>query len=562
MTAAPEQKKYTSFSPAAGEGASRLFGIGEMAELTRTFDWSQTSIGPIDRWPEVLLNAVNTLLNSRHPMFLWWGEDLVQFYNDAYRPSLGVGKHPMALGQKGEDCWPEIWPIIFPQIEAVMTRGEATWHENQLVPIYRNGRLEDVYWTYGYSPVYTPAGEIGGTLVVCTETTDTILAKRLQQREMERLANLFEQAPAFFAVLSGPDYVFDMVNGPYVQLIGHRSVLGKSLREALPEAEEQGFLKLLDGVYRTGEAYVGRGIPIQLARLPDHPLELRYLDFVYQPKREPDGSVSGIIVLGVDVTDARRSEQILLQSEKLNAVGRLASSIAHEINNPLEAVTNLIYLAQSAAVNQETRHYLATAEIELRRVSAIANQTLRFHRQSTNPTPVTAAGLIDATLPLYQSRISNAHVKVERRDRARRPVTCLDGEIRQVLSNLIANAVDALSATERRLLIRSRDSTDWRTGRSGVTLTIADTGSGMSGDTISHVFEPFFTTKGNKGTGLGLWISLEIIDRHRGSLKVKSRQAAHGSGTVFTLFLPCEQPCNQELNKQSTRPARVIMASH
>jgi len=562
VTAAPEQKKYTSFSPAAGEGANRLFGIGEMAELTRTFDWSQTSIGPIDRWPEVLLNAVNTLLNSRHPMFLWWGEDLVQFYNDAYRPSLGVGKHPMALGQKGEDCWPEIWPIIFPQIEAVMTRGEATWHENQLVPIYRNGRLEDVYWTYGYSPVYTPAGEIGGTLVVCTETTDTILAKRLQQREMERLANLFEQAPAFFAVLSGPDYVFDMVNGPYVQLIGHRSVLGKSLREAVPEAEEQGFLKLLDGVYRTGEAYVGRGIPIQLARLPDHPLELRYLDFVYQPKREPDGSVSGIIVLGVDVTDARRSEQILLQSEKLNAVGRLASSIAHEINNPLEAVTNLIYLAQSAAVNQETRHYLATAEIELRRVSAIANQTLRFHRQSTNPTPVTAAGLIDATLPLYQSRISNAHVKVERRDRARRPVTCLDGEIRQVLSNLIANAVDALSATERRLLIRSRDSTDWRTGRSGVTLTIADTGSGMSGDTISHVFEPFFTTKGNKGTGLGLWISLEIIDRHRGSLKVKSRQAAHGSGTVFTLFLPCEQPCNQELNKQSTRPARVIMASH
>ena len=141
VTAAPEQKKYTSFSPAAGEGASRLFGIGEMAELTRTFDWSQTSIGPIDRWPEVLLNAVNTLLNSRHPMFLWWGEDLVQFYNDAYRPSLGVGKHPMALGQKGEDCWPEIWPIIFPQIEAVMTRGEATWHENQLVPIYRNGRL-------------------------------------------------------------------------------------------------------------------------------------------------------------------------------------------------------------------------------------------------------------------------------------------------------------------------------------------------------------------------------------------------------------------------------------
>ena len=537
---APEEKNDNAFCPDGVGGSSKIFGIGEMADLTRSFDWSQTLVGSIDRWPEVLLNLVNTLLNSRHPMFLWWGEDLVQFYNDAYRPSLGEDKHPKALGQKGKDCWPEIWPIIFPQIEAVMTRGEASWHENQLVPINRNGRLQEVYWTYGYSPVYTAAGKIAGTLVVCTETTSTILAKRLQQREMERLADLFEQAPAFFASLNGPEYIYEMVNGPYLQLIGRRSILGKSVREAVPESEGQGFIKLLDEVYRTGTPFVGRGIPFQLARTPDHPLELRYLDFVYQPKREPDGSVSGIIVLGVDVTDAKRSEQILLQSEKLNAVGRLASSIAHEINNPLEAVTNLIFLAQRAAVNPETKQHLATAEIELRRVSAIANQTLQFHRQSTNPGPVAASTLIDATLPLYQGRISNARVRIERRDRASRHVTCLDGEIRQVLSNLIGNAIDAMSQKERRLLIRSRDSTDWRTGRRGVSLTVADTGSGMSADTISRIFEPFFTTKGNKGTGLGLWISREIIERHRGSLRVKSRHTTHCSGTVFVLFLPCE----------------------
>ncbi len=537
---APEETSDTAFSPDVGGGASRLFGLGEMAELTRGFDWSQTSIGPIDRWPEVLLNAVNTLLNSRHPMFLWWSEDLVQFYNDAYRPSLGEGKHPMALGQKGKDCWPEIWPIIFPQIEAVMTRGEASWHENQLVPILRNGRLEEVYWTYGYSPVYTSAGEIAGTLVVCTETTSTILAKRLQQREMERIADLFEQAPAFFAVLNGPEHIFEMVNGPYLQLIGHRSILGKSVREAVPEAQNQGFINFLDEVYRTGMPFVGRGTPIQLARATDGPLELRYLDFVYQPKREPDGFVSGIIVLGIDVTDAKKSEQLLLQSEKLNAVGRLASSIAHEINNPLEAVTNLIFLAQKAALEPKTKEYLAAAEIELRRVSAIANQTLQFHRQSTKPGPVTATSIIDATLPIYQGRIANARVKIERRDRARRLVTCLDGEIRQVLSNLIGNAIDAMSQNDGRLLIRSRDSTEWRSGRRGVSLTVADTGSGISGDAISRIFEPFFTTKGNKGTGLGLWISREIVERHRGSLRVKSRHATHRSGTVFVLFLPCE----------------------
>jgi len=536
----PEQQNDTALSQTVGREANKLFGIGEMADLTRSFDWSKTSVGPIDRWPQALLNTVNTLLNSRHPMFLWWGEDLVQFYNDAYRPSLGEGKHPLALGQKGEDCWPEIWPIIYPQIEAVMTRGEASWHENQLVPIHRNGRLEDVYWTYGYSPIYTPTGEICGTLVVCTETTQAILAKQQQQREMERLADLFEQAPAFFCVLDGPDFVYEMTNGPYLQLIGRKNILGKTVREVVPEAEGQGFLKLLDGVYQTGKPFVGRGTPIQLARTPDHPLELRYMDFVYQARRDADGTVTGIIVLGVDVTDAKRTEQILLQSEKLNAVGRLASSIAHEINNPLEAVTNLIYLAQIAAINPEAKQYLTTAETELRRVSAIANQTLQFQRQTTNPTPITAAGLIDATLPLYQGRISNARVKVERRDRAERAVTCLDGEIRQVLSNLVGNAIDAMNGEERRLLMRSRNSTEWRTGRCGITLTIADTGSGMSVDTISKIFEPFFTTKGSKGTGLGLWISREIIERHQGTLKVKSSQAARGSGTVFTLFLPCE----------------------
>jgi signal transduction histidine kinase len=538
VKAAPEHNNDASLSAARGGGAGTIFGIGEMADLTRAFDWSRTTLGPIDRWPTVLLNLVNTLLSSRHPMFLWWGPDLVQFYNDAYRPSLGEGKHPRALGQKGEECWPEIWPIIFPQIEAVMTRGEASWHENQLVPIHRNGRLEDVYWTYGYSPVYTSSGEVGGTLVVCTETTNNILAEQQQRREMERLAVLFEQAPAFFAVLNGPQFVFEMVNSSYQQLIGQRSVLGKSVREALPEAEGQDFLKLLERVYQTGEPHVGRGTPIQLARKPDHPNELRYLDFVYQPKKEPDGSVSGIIILGVDVTDAKRSEQILLQSEKLNAVGRLASTIAHEINNPLAAVTNLIYLAQTAAVSPEAKEFLAAAEIELRRVSGIANQTLQFHRQQTNPTPVTAADLIDATLPLYQGRFLNARVKVERRDRARRTVTCLEGEIRQVLSNLISNAIDAMQGKERRLLIRSRDSADGSTGRSGFTLTIADTGCGIGAETISRVFEPFFTTKGNKGTGIGLWISREIVERHRGTLRVKSRDAVQGSGTVFTLFLP------------------------
>ena len=152
-----------------------LTGGGEMGERTRQYDWAKTSIGSPDHWPKSLRSTVATILSSRFPMFLWWGQDLIQFYNDAYRPSLGnEGKHPTALGQKGKDCWPEIWDIIYPLISQVLTTGEATWSEDQLVPIYRNGAIEDVYWTFGYSPIRDDDDKISGVLVICTETTQKV----------------------------------------------------------------------------------------------------------------------------------------------------------------------------------------------------------------------------------------------------------------------------------------------------------------------------------------------------------------------------------------------------
>jgi hypothetical protein len=190
----------------------RVFGTGEMAELTRSYHWDSMSIGAIETWPDLLLNTVNTLLSSRQPMFLWWGEELIQFYNDAYRPSLGADKHPSALGQKGEDCWPEIWPVISPLIAAVMERGESYWSEDQLIPIYRDGQLVDVYWTFSYSPVWDSCGKVRGTLVVCSETTGKVLAERALLFERARLLEVLQQAPAFFALLQGPDHVITMVN--------------------------------------------------------------------------------------------------------------------------------------------------------------------------------------------------------------------------------------------------------------------------------------------------------------------------------------------------------------
>ena len=167
-------------------------GGGESAQLIRKVDWTSTSVGPVDTWPQSLKSQVSMMLHSRHPMFLWWGSDLVQFYNDGYTPSFGVGRHPSAMGQRGRECWAEIWPIIGPEIAAVQ-RGEATFHEDALVPIFRNGRMEEVYWTYGYSPVREADGSIAGVLVVVTETTSRVVALR-RLRTAQNLAEVLSGA--------------------------------------------------------------------------------------------------------------------------------------------------------------------------------------------------------------------------------------------------------------------------------------------------------------------------------------------------------------------------------
>ncbi len=224
----------------------------------------------------------------------------------------------------------------------------------------------------------------------------------------------------------------------------------------------------------------------------------------------------------------------IMQNEKLAAVGRLASSMAHGINNPLEAVTNLLYLSRQQSVDPEVRVWLDLADQELRRVATIANQTLRFHKQSTNPQAITCEELIAATLLVFEARLRNCGITVETRKRAHDPIEVFEGDIRQVLSNLVSNAIDAMSMGGK-LWVRSREATDWRSNRRGFVLTLADNGSGMTAETQARMFEAFFSTKGIGGSGLGLWISAEIMARHKGRIAIRTKQ---GAGTVVTLFLP------------------------
>jgi PAS domain S-box-containing protein len=245
-----------------------------------------------------------------------------------------------------------------------------------------------------------------------------------------------------------------------------------------------------------------------------------------------------IAVFLTDMSRQKQAESALIQSEKLAAVGRLAASISHEINNPLEAVTNILYILEHNVRDEEAQRYIATAQSELQRVSQIVTHTLRFHRQATNPRAVTAKELLEPTLGLYHGRLMNSNVDVQVRHCGSLPVVCYEGDVRQVLNNLIGNAIDSMK-TGGRLLIRTRDACLWKNNVQGVRITIADTGHGMSAEIRERIFEPFYTTKGINGTGLGLWISSGIISKHHGLLQVRSSVAKSG-GTVFSLFLPKE----------------------
>jgi PAS domain S-box-containing protein len=249
-----------------------------------------------------------------------------------------------------------------------------------------------------------------------------------------------------------------------------------------------------------------------------------------------NGEILGGVAVNSDVTQTRLQDEALRRSEKLAAVGQLASSIAHEINNPLESITNLLYLIRQSESMEDVQHYTRLAQGELARVTEITLQTLRFNRQQSKPAEVDIGDLLRTVMALYTGRIMVRGIDTDLKLLPVPRVLALEGEIRQVMNNLVRNALDAMSSGGR-LLVRLHPQPDWQTGEQGVRLTVADTGEGITPEMRAHLFEPFQTTKEMTGTGLGLWVSKGIIEKHDGRINIRTRRDNH-HGTVFTVWLP------------------------
>ena len=265
------------------------------------------------------------------------------------------------------------------------------------------------------------------------------------------------------------------------------------------------------------------------------------VDISLSPIRNERGVVIGGSSIAHDITAQRRSEEALRRNEKLATAGRLAAAVAHEINNPLEAVTNLMYLARHHPENQD--QYLGMAEKEVQRVGAIAQQMLGFVRESSSPSSLNVAETLDDVLLLYMRPLSEKHIQIEKIYDPAVDIRGFAGELRQLFSNLILNALDALDDGGHLTLhvARGREWSDddhAGTHRTGARITIADNGSGIQHHNLTRIFEPFYSTKGDAGTGLGLWLSHGIVQKHQGSIRVRSRTTAGSSGTVFSVFLP------------------------
>ncbi|MDO9414670.1 sensor histidine kinase [Pararhizobium sp.] len=301
---------------------------GACGRLFREFDWNLSPLGRPEQWPSELRTLVSVMLGSLQPMLIVWGPQQITLYNDGYAAMCG-NRHPAAFGHPFHDLWFDIWDQVDPIISAAYA-GKGTSMDDIQFTMHRKGYPEETHFAFSYTPVRDMAGEVLGMFCACVETTGEVMMRREKMTQRERLLQVFELSPGGIAMLVGPDHIFEFANEEYYSMIGNREIIGKSVADGVAEVVRQGFVDLLDTVYRTGEPYVARGIPVELNRGPAGEKQDRFIDLAYQAMRDQSsGEITGILVQAQDVTER-------LAEEKHRDL--LSHELGHRLKNQLAMV--------------------------------------------------------------------------------------------------------------------------------------------------------------------------------------------------------------------------------
>jgi PAS domain S-box-containing protein len=429
-----------------------------------------------------------------------------------------------------------------PRLEALLKEAQHTPSRTELSLLASDGASVPVYLALRSFQEF-------GSRAICAVITDLSQQKRDEQvvgyGNLARL--ILEQAAEYIAVCDERGRV--ILASHSLHQLCRCNALFQNFDSLLP--------LVLDGQEPGSEAFAE---PFTLQRVLEGETlrgrealcrrqnEGRHLLLSASPIVIPQHGRAGAVVTLVDMEERRKAEEALRLNDRLAAMGRLAATIAHEINNPLTSVTNLLYLMEHSDLTDEVRRYVQMCAQELGRVTRITQQTLAFHRQSNLPTEVDFADMVSNVVAMYAPRIQARSVQIRKEMLFDGRLQGYAGELRQVLSNLVTNAIEAVPRGGT-IRIRVQGSRDWQNRhRHGVRIIVADNGPGIPQAVLRRIFEPFYTTKGERGSGLGLWVSQGIVHKHHGVIRVRSRQGARGSGTVFSIFLPLISPAVQSSN--------------
>ncbi|GAB4091315.1 PAS domain-containing sensor histidine kinase [Flaviaesturariibacter terrae] len=547
-----------------------LKGGGEMGRLIRNTDWANTSLGRPEDWPVGLQTTVSILLNSQFPMFIWWGPELITIYNDSYIPIAGE-KHPKLLGQSGKEGWSEIWNDLGPLVDSVFG-GTSTWSEDQLLLINRRGYVEETYFTFSYSPVLDGEGQVAGLFCACIETTEKVQASRRIQESERNLRNTILQSPVAMCILRGPDHIVEIANDRMFALWGRGGdeLLRRPIFEGLPEVRHQGFEELLQGVLRTGESFVASERSLRLPR--GSGTETVYANFVYEPFREGDGSISGIIAVAIDVTDQvlarQRIEEVVVErTGQLAEVNRALSksnedllrtntnleefayAASHDLKEPIRKIhffADRLRSELDAKLDEGQKSLFSRLEQASRRMGALIDDLLGYSqvtRGAAQQEEVDLSQRLDQVL--HDLEIEQKNVRI---DAGPLPVIRGNGrQFQQLLQNLVANAIKySRPGVPPELQISSRiiSGAGLRArvpaaeeGQCYHLIEVSDNGIGFEPKDAERMFQVFTRLHGHaeRGTGIGLSIVRKVVDNHQGHVWA---EGTPGAGASFFILLP------------------------